>query len=89
LKKAGADGIVNTLDESSEEIEKVTYPGKDGILGTADDKNVYLENYTREIAIADVPNTNGELRSIVVTMTFMSGPTKRTYVLKSFISAFS
>ena len=89
LKKPGADGIVNTLDEDLEPVEKVTYPGKDDILGTADDKYVYLDNFTREIAIADVANTNGELRSIVVTITYQNGLTTRTYVLKSFISAFS
>jgi len=89
LKTAGADGVVNTQDEASEPIETVWYPGKDGLLNTADDKKVELSNFKREIAIADVANTNGELRSIVVTITFMSGPTKKTYVLKSFISAFS
>lgn len=89
LKESGADGVVNTLDEGSEPVEEVIYPGKDGMLNTPDDKKVRLDNFKREIAIADVANTNGELRSIVVTITFMSGPTKRTYVLKSFISAFS
>jgi type II secretory pathway pseudopilin PulG len=89
LKEAGDDGVVNTQDESGEPVETTVYPGRDRVLGTADDVKVQLTNYTREIAIEDVANTSGELRKITVTITFMTGPTKKTYVLRSFISAFS
>ena len=61
----------------------------DQLLGTADDVVITLNGYTREIKIRDVINENGELRSIVVTITYQSGPTKRTYTLSSFISSYS
>jgi type II secretory pathway pseudopilin PulG len=87
LKVAGNDGLVNTADDGA--IETVDLPGKDGILGTADDQIVNLGGYTREIMIRDVTSENGQLRSIVVTITFQNGSTKRSYVLSSFISSYS
>jgi hypothetical protein len=87
LLLAGPDGLVNTADDTTVETE--TLPGKDQILGTADDQVIVLSNYTREIYIRDVPNENGELRSIVVTITYQSGSTKRTYKLTTYISAYS
>ena len=70
-------------------IETMTLPGKDQMLGTADDQTITLSSYTREIAIRDVANENGQLRSIDVTITYQNGPTKRTYTLTTFISAYS
>lgn len=87
LKLAGPDGLVNTADDTT--IETVTLPGKDQTLNTPDDLIVTLLQYTREIQIRDVVGENGELRSIVVTVTYQNGPTKRTYTLQSFISAYS
>jgi hypothetical protein len=87
LKLPGPDGLVNTADDTT--IETITLPGKDQILNTADDLIVPLTEYTREIYIRDVAGENGELRSIVVTITYQSGPTKRTYTLSSFISSYS
>jgi type II secretory pathway pseudopilin PulG len=87
LKVAGVDGLVNTADDGA--IETVILPGKDGQIGTADDLTVTLTQYTREIMIRDVANESGSLRSIVVTITYQSGPTKRTYVLSSYISSYS
>jgi len=93
LKVPGADGLVNTADDDScglsTCLETVTFPGKDQTLETADDKVVPLSNFTREIAIVDVPNENGQLKSITVTITYRNGPTIRTYVLMSYISAYS
>jgi len=87
LLKPGPDGLVNTNDDDTVEI--ITMPGKDQTLGTADDQTVKLDGYTREIKIRDVPGENGELRSVTVTITYQNGPTKRTYKLETFISAYS
>jgi type II secretory pathway pseudopilin PulG len=87
LKLAGLDGLVNTADDTT--VETITLPGKDQMLNTPDDLIITLSQYTREIMIRDVVGENGELRSIVVTVTYQNGPTKRTYVLQSFISAYS
>jgi type II secretory pathway pseudopilin PulG len=87
LNTAGADGLVNTADDGT--IETIDLPGQDGIIGTADDQMIPLVNYTRQITIRNVANENGNLRSIVVTITYQNGPTKRTYVLSTFISSYS
>lgn len=88
LKLAGPDGLVNTTDDLNE-VESVNLPGVDRMLETADDRKVVLNQYTRQITIRDVPNTNGQLRSIVVTLTYQNGPTKRVYKLSTFISAYA
>jgi hypothetical protein len=87
LNVPGPDGIVNTIDDGA--IETIDLPGKDGVIGTADDEYVPLNGYTRQITIRNVANENGNLRSIVVTITYQNGPTKRTYTLSSFISSYS
>ena len=87
LKLPGPDGLVNTSDDTT--VETVTLPGVDQVLETGDDQVLTLSNYTREILIRDVPNENGELRSIVVTIKYTNGPTTRTYTLTTFISAYS
>ena len=73
LYLAGPDGLVNTLDDS-DEVETVTLPGKDGTLETEDDLTIPLSQYTRQITIRDVPGTSGQLRSILVTMTYPERP---------------
>jgi type II secretory pathway pseudopilin PulG len=88
LHTAGLDGLVNTADDDSA-IETILLPGKDRNLNTIDDQTIVLSGFTREIVIRDVPGENGELRSIVVTVTYQSGPTKRTYTLTTLISAYS
>ncbi len=87
LKTAGSDGLVNTTDDGA--VESITLPGKDQILGNSDDQIVPMSQYTREIKIRDVANEAGQLRSIVVTITYQNGPTKRTYTLSTFISSYS
>ena len=87
LKTPGADGIVNTADDGA--VETVTLPGPDQMLGTADDTTTTLSTYTREIKIVDVPNENGSLRAITVTITFQAGHTTRKYTLTTFISNFA
>jgi prepilin-type N-terminal cleavage/methylation domain-containing protein len=88
LYTPGPDGLVNTTDDDST-IETVVLPGKDQLLGTSDDQTLTLTQYTREIAIRDVPGENGELRTVTVTITYQNGPTKRTYTLVTFISSYS
>ena len=88
LTLPGPDGIVNTLDDPST-IETIDLPGHDQILGTSDDQIITLNNFTRQIAIADVANENGNLRQVTVTITYQNGPTTRTYTLVSFISSYS
>ncbi len=88
LKMPGADGLVNTPDDAAA-IETMTLPGPDQLIGTSDDRTVTLAQYTREISIRDVPGENGQLRSIVVTIVYQNGPTRRTYTLSTFISAYS
>ena len=78
---------MNTADDTT--IETVTLPGHDQILGTGDDTTITLAAYKRQIAITDVANENGELRQIVVTVTYENGTLKRTYTLTTFISAYS
>jgi type II secretory pathway pseudopilin PulG len=86
---SGPDGLVNTDDDLREPIEASTLPGKDQVLGTTDDTTLTLNGFTREVAIRDLPNQNGELRSITVTITYQNGPVKREYKLTTYISAFS
>jgi prepilin-type N-terminal cleavage/methylation domain-containing protein len=88
LREPGPDGLVNTTDDETT-IETVQLPGRDGTLDTADDQTSTLSQYTRDIQIVDVPNENGALRSITVTITYRNGPTTRTYTLASFISSYS
>jgi Tfp pilus assembly protein PilV len=87
LTKAGPDGLVGTADDTT--VETTTLPGTDQILGTADDRVLPLSQYTREIKIREVTGENGILRTIVVTITYQDGPTKRTYSLSSLISSYS
>jgi type II secretory pathway pseudopilin PulG len=88
LLLAGPDGLVNTADDDTT-IEFEQLPGKDQTLYTTDDQIVTLNSFTREIAIVDVANENGELRMITVTIVYQSGATRRTYVLQTYISAYS
>ncbi len=88
LYTAGPDGLVNTTDDDST-IETMVLPGPDQLVGTGDDVRVQLTGYTREIQIRDVPNENGQLRSITVTIKYLNGQTVRTYTLTTFISSYS
>jgi type II secretory pathway pseudopilin PulG len=89
LKLPGSDGLVNTDDDKYQPVEFVSLPGKDQTLGTSDDTKLVYDSFTREIKIIDITGTNGELRKIDVTVTYRNGPTKRTYVLTTYISAYS
>jgi hypothetical protein len=89
LNYAGNDGLVNTADDAAAGLETVRLPGKDQQLNTSDDQLIPLSSFTREVMIRDVPGENGQLRSIVVTIKYWSGPTTRTYTLTTYISAYS
>ena len=89
LHTPGPDGLLNTADDQLQPIETTTLPGRDQIIGTSDDTTLKLTNYTREIEIRDVANENGELRTIVVTITYKTGTQTREYKLTTYISAFS
>ena len=88
LRLAGADGLVNTGDDSST-VESTALPGPDNLLGTADDRRLTLDRFTRTIDIRDVPNENGQLRSVTVTITYPSGTGSETYTLTTYVSSFS
>jgi hypothetical protein len=64
-------------------------PGPNGILGDADDIVTPLSGFTRQIQILELSPVNPDLRQIVVTITYQVGPQRGTYVLRTFISAFS
>jgi Tfp pilus assembly protein PilV len=100
LNLSGADGLVNTADDTVAVsttvcpevcwgVETVRLPGKDQQLNTGDDQVITLAGYTRQILIQDVPGENAQLRSIVVTIKCKSGPSVRTYTLTTYISAYS
>jgi prepilin-type N-terminal cleavage/methylation domain-containing protein len=103
LLSAGPDGLVNTADDVSFPAsgacpagpECITLPGADGILGTADDKAMSLANFTRQIQIGTVLETDGvtidpNLKQITVTVSYLTGGSNvpHTYSVNALISAF-
>ena len=89
LNWPGDDGLVNTADDAVKGLETVTLPGLDLLMNTPDDRVVPLSNFTREILIRDVAGENGQLRLIVVTVTYRNGATTRNYVLTTYMSSYS
>jgi hypothetical protein len=103
LLYAGPDGLVNTADDTNFPAsgtcpagpECITLPGPDGILGTADDKPLSLANFTRQIQINTVLESDGvtidpNLKQITVTVSYMTGGSTvpRAYSVNALISAF-
>jgi len=103
LLAAGPDGLVNTADDLTFPAtgacpagpECLVMPGPDGILGNADDTAMSLANFTRQIAINPVLETDGvtvdpNLKQIVVTVSYTTGISSvpRTYTIDALISAF-
>ncbi len=102
LLAAGPDGLVNTGDDLPYPAsgpcaggpECVVLPGPDGILGTADDTSMSLANFTRQITIGTVLNSDGtvnaNLKQITVTITYTTNQSAvpRTYTVQALISAF-
>jgi prepilin-type N-terminal cleavage/methylation domain-containing protein len=89
----GPDGLVNTTDDDTDNIEVAINPGADNVLGTDDDIRTPLLNYTRQIVISDILLPNGQvnpnLRRLTVTVGYRVGKTPRTYQLTTFVSAIS
>jgi hypothetical protein len=103
LLAAGPDGLVNTADDTNFPAagacpsgpEGVTLPGPDGILGTADDVCMSLSNFTRQITIGNVLESDGvtinpNLRQITVTVSYTTGNygKSRSYTVNALISSF-
>jgi prepilin-type N-terminal cleavage/methylation domain-containing protein len=103
LLAAGPDGLVNTADDLNFPAsgpcpagpECVVLPGPDGILGTPDDKAMSLANFTRQIQIGSVLESDGvtidpNLKQITVTVSYSTGgsPVPRAYSVTALISAF-
>ncbi len=93
IYNAGADGIIDTADDSASGIQTLDLPGPDGIFGTADDVFLPLTNYTRQIDIEPVISggaPDGNLRSITITVTYSTPQFKvpQTYILTTYISPY-
>jgi prepilin-type N-terminal cleavage/methylation domain-containing protein len=99
LRAAGLDGLVGTNDDANypgcpSGVECVTLPGPDGILGTADDKQVTLANFSRQILISPVlqaggvPNPN--LRQITINVQYfqVGQRSPRSYTATALISSY-
>lgn len=89
LYAPGADGLVNTADDSTAGLEVLRDPGPNGVLGDGDDRSITLSQYTRQIEILEFSPVNPELRELRVTITYRVGPQTGSYTLRTFISAFS
>ncbi len=89
LNAAGADGLVNTADDAAAGVETVREPGPNGILGDGDDLVTPLSGFQREIRISELVPAKPDLRELVVTITYTVGRVRRTYTLRTVISAFS
>jgi prepilin-type N-terminal cleavage/methylation domain-containing protein len=93
IRLPGPDGLVNTTDDLST-IETIRKPGNDGIINNADDIVIPLNDYTRNIAITNLPNnqgggTNPNLRQIIVTVRYRVEGRWFAYTLTTYISNFS
>jgi prepilin-type N-terminal cleavage/methylation domain-containing protein len=101
----GPDGLVNTTDDvncpasgpCAAGPECVVLPGPDGILGTADDVGMSLGNFTRQIQInplleSDGVTVNPTLKQVVVTVSYTAGgagsSVPHTYTVNALISAY-
>ncbi|MGA8270322.1 MAG: prepilin-type N-terminal cleavage/methylation domain-containing protein [Candidatus Sulfotelmatobacter sp.] len=75
-------------------VQCLTEPGRDGIIGTADDVILSLSNYSRNIVIAPLYDTSGNLIQtlvqVTVTITYSvpNSPVAKTYVLEEYISSY-
>jgi len=87
IRQPGADGLVNSINDTTAPLDYILYPGPDGKLGTSDDIQTTLGNYTRTIVITNV-NTDPNLRQVVVTVNYTAGRFQRAYTLTTLISAF-
>lgn len=89
LNAAGVDGLVNTADDDDAGLETRREPGLDGVLFSDDDELKPLAGFTRDVRISELDPVNTALREVVITITYAVGQQRRTYTLRTFISAFS
>ncbi len=89
LNVAGNDGLVNTGDAGENRLEERREPGPDGVLGTPDDLLFPLSTFQRQVEIHELVPVNPDLREVVVTITYQVGSIRRTYTLRTYVSAFS
>ncbi len=87
ILQVGADGLVGSVNDTGSPPAYIIYPGPDMKLGTADDILIPLANFTRTIAISNVP---GEpyLRQVVITVNYTTGGLPRSYSLTTFVSSY-
>ncbi len=81
LRRPGADGLVNTNDDSQQPVETEASAGPNG-----EPIAVALTGFTREIDIQDL---SANLRRITVTVRYQIGHLNRQYQLVAFISSFA
>lgn len=88
LQPGATDGLVGTVADSAQPAEFILSPGPDGKLGTADDVQLPLTEFTRQITITNVA-TNTNLRTIQIQVFYNTGRFRRTYTMNTYISAFN
>jgi hypothetical protein len=83
LKRPGADGLINTGDDTIQ-LETIPQSGPTGAI-----INVPLTNYTRQVLIEDIAGSPA-LRRLTVTIRFQNGSELPvTYRLVTFVSAYA
>jgi hypothetical protein len=92
LTNPGADGLVNTDDDSG--VEALATPGPDGVLGNSDDMLTPLTNFSRQIAITPLMRdgtsvVNPNLRQITVTVRYTVQGITREYAITTYVSSYS
>jgi type IV pilus modification protein PilV len=88
----GPDGIIDTADDNTADLDAIYTPGPSGTLDGSDAIKQYLSTYTRTIAITNVVEpgvATTVLRQITVTINYTAGRFKRQYVLTSYICQWS
>jgi len=104
VKCAGPDGIIGTADDSNcltasgavcpGGAQCMTEPGRDGIVGTADDIIVPMNNFTRQIQITPLFDSQGNqiptLNSVTITVRYNVSNTAipKSYVLNEYVSQY-
>jgi Tfp pilus assembly protein PilV len=83
----GPDGIIDTADDNTADLDAIYIPGPSGTLDGADATKQYLSNYTRTITISNIAGETA-VRQITVTINYTVGRFTRLYTLTSYISEF-
>jgi type II secretory pathway component PulJ len=89
LYSAGADGLINTADDAAAGLEMRRDPGPNGVLGDGDDIVTPLTGFRRQVQINELVPENPDLRELIITIFYTVGRQQRTYMLRTYVSAFS